>query len=1215
MKKLFIILITFFTVLTQLKAQFMPERSFLLNGTDNSAYIGAASFPSTNSVTIAGWVRLQSNANQTIVAKNYNSGTENSGQYELYVTSDGGINFLKRVSGADFISGSPGTLELQKWYYVAGIFDATNVKALINGSLTSSNPAAGDLDVSSSHPFSVGAQRSISNTLRNYFNGNIENLTIWSSALDINTLKDWMHKEITSSHPYYTNLIALYKFNEYDNSSYISDQSGNNRGLSVTGTRTYCFSTALPPTCYTYGKLKDHSEVRGIWYGTGSNSSSILTITNNSISGTDYALWGHNNKSLLWNYFDIPDGVEKRMERVWHSEQSGNPVSDFVFSTAGLAIPDGNRLRMLVDEDPNFYNAIIVTGVYSSDNNTFTVADRAVEDGFYYTLAVLTEGGGNGGIPSTPAPWKWLNPIPQGNDLYGVNIFDDNEFCAVGDGGTLVYTENGGITFKVTHFLNNFSGRLNTCGTFPGTNVTIAAGDKGAYFKSTNLGDPWETPEGTGLDGNIDYRNIHFVDGNFAFICGGEGKVYKTSNRGESWTPQTTNLTGNIGTISFYDSQRGWAFDDFSYSVTTNGGSSWDWRFNTPGPVLSSVLLSETDGLVSCANGKIFGTTDLGETWTEKYSGSNNINKLTKIGGGTLILGGGNNGTIVKSTDSGNNWTSPTSNITNNILDIYTKGNLTVFTAKNGMICSSPDVCNTINKISSGINDRFHSVAIISSNLLISLVGRNKLYKSTDGGESWTQIHAGGESDNYNSASFSDANNGFIVGENGKLIKTTDGSNFTDISIGATNNISKVSLKSGSGYKDKLLNSENGENSILAILYTTTTGSNDQQIISISTNSGSTWVPVRSVLASSNQIANSVSYFLPGLFAVSKDGKVLKSTDDGGNWTVTSLSSSNSLNDVSFSDVNNGMVIGDKGIIFKTTDGGTNWVSKSNCGNSNLSKVSVMNASRAIIFAADGTIYETTDGGDTWKSSVVNLSSSINNLIGIAALKLGKEQNEKTSDFIYFALGEGGLVLKNSDGGIGLFPVELISFSADVKNHSVWLSWETATELNCYGFEIMRAEVSLDISKPHSWKKEGFIPGSGNSNALKRYCFRDENIFTGKYRYRLRIIDNDGTYTYSAEIDVLVGNPEEFSLGQNYPNPFNPVTKIGFNIPVSAKNKKVTLKIVNLLGEDVETLISGFAEPGYHVVQFDASKLSSGIYIYLLNTGGRIMSRKMIFLK
>jgi len=174
------------------------------------------------------------------------------------------------------------------------------------------------------------------------------------------------------------------------------------------------------------------------------------------------------------------------------------------------------------------------------------------------------------------------------------------------------------------------------------------------------------------------------------------------------------------------------------------------------------------------------------------------------------------------------------------------------------------------------------------------------------------------------------------------------------------------------------------------------------------------------------------------------------------------------------------------------------------------------------------------------------------------------------------------------------------------KSSDAHLKWETAAEVNNYGFEIERC---IDKEK---WEKIGFVEGHGNSNSPKQYSFVDAN-YQGEhqFQYRLKQIDTDGTFEYSEILEVEI-DAVEFVLYQNYPNPFNPKTKIGFS---TLEKGEVKLSIHNILGVELKVLVNAEKEAGYHSVEFDASDLSSGVYLYQLNAGKFIETKKLILLK
>jgi len=138
------------------------------------------------------------------------------------------------------------------------------------------------------------------------------------------------------------------------------------------------------------------------------------------------------------------------------------------------------------------------------------------------------------------------------------------------------------------------------------------------------------------------------------------------------------------------------------------------------------------------------------------------------------------------------------------------------------------------------------------------------------------------------------------------------------------------------------------------------------------------------------------------------------------------------------------------------------------------------------------------------------------------------------------------------------------------------------------------------------------VEGHGHSNSPKDYSFIDPGVSGGKYLYRLKQIDTDGQFEYSKIVEVDLSVPQQFELSQNYPNPFNPITTIKFSVPQSGN---VKLLVYNLLGEEVAELANGFFETGVHTLNFNASSLNSGVYIYELSTEGFIQSRKMTLIK
>ncbi len=114
------------------------------------------------------------------------------------------------------------------------------------------------------------------------------------------------------------------------------------------------------------------------------------------------------------------------------------------------------------------------------------------------------------------------------------------------------------------------------------------------------------------------------------------------------------------------------------------------------------------------------------------------------------------------------------------------------------------------------------------------------------------------------------------------------------------------------------------------------------------------------------------------------------------------------------------------------------------------------------------------------------------------------------------------------------------------------------------------------------------------------YSFIDSNIVLGKYSYRFKQFDLDGSYKYSDIVVVELIQPIQFKLEQNYPNPFNPSTRINYQIRF---NGFVSLKIHNVLRKEIAIIVNEVKDAGDYEINFDAEGLQSGIYFYTLKTG------------
>ncbi len=187
-------------------------------------------------------------------------------------------------------------------------------------------------------------------------------------------------------------------------------------------------------------------------------------------------------------------------------------------------------------------------------------------------------------------------------------------------------------------------------------------------------------------------------------------------------------------------------------------------------------------------------------------------------------------------------------------------------------------------------------------------------------------------------------------------------------------------------------------------------------------------------------------------------------------------------------------------------------------------------------------------------------------------------------------------------------PVELTKFTATATFEGVLLNWTTATETNNHGFEIEKSANGIEFYTV------AFVPGAGTTTESREYTYKDDVDYKGgeTFYYRLKQIDLDGRVQYSDVLEVVFDVPKDFVLHQNYPNPFNPATTIKFAVP---KTSLVSIKVYDLTGQEVGTLVNEIKEAGTYEIKFDAHNLASGVYIYRMIAENFTSVRKLNLLK
>lgn len=764
--------------------------------------------------------------------------------------------------------------------------------------------------------------------------------------------------------------------------------------------------------------------------------------------------------------------------------------------------------------------------------------------------------------------------------------------------------------------------------TFVNKNVGFITGNK-KVAKTIDGGDYWYLI----LD-NVDAKTINFVDQNTGVLIIAD-QIHYTSNGGNEWSRVFTGYS-TLTDLHIINNQIGWAIGNYKRIYKTNGAlTNWvQHPYIHPASFVMNAIFFSTDstGWIVGSTGTGLKTTDAGETWSALPAdfGSENLVDVyfTNDSTGWIIE---SQGEIYKSTNYGLNWNSSQSGI-NNLRQIKFINNL---------------------------------VGYITG-------GNGKVVKTTDGGETWI-IHTTFTQNNLSGMYFFNPDTGIVIGSKSTVIKTIGGAasgSCIEQMLGDENNFNDMDLIPGRS----IIVGENG-----TILYAyPTSGYNIQtfgqkylpaslrkNLNSASFTDGSNVVIVGDSgfvlkfvnfsngslgVSGTNEKLNSVCFTdTYNGWIVGNNGLLLKSTDIGATWVSKNVNTSNDLLKVVFLDSLYGFIVGRNGTFIKTTDNGENWIVRSPLVNKDLMDVSFSNRLLGHISASEGLYLKTTDGGNNWTANLVFNPAKYKAIIfHDVHYQLGWIAGEHQSlhktvnggafwwtesltspydfciqdlefykigtspiNFQGYAVGEKGTILKFRGDPFIVIPVELKSFAGYQKDGAVHLEWETATELNNHGFEIERKIVGSD---PSPWVTVGFVKGAGTTTENRTYSFMDKSngLENHKLAYRLKQIDFDGSFNYSEEVEIDHLAHQDFVLSQNYPNPFNPNTKIKFSVPQECD---VNLKIFDVLGNEIITLIDDHKEAGIYTVQFDASHLSSGLYFYKLQAGSFIETKKMILLR
>jgi photosystem II stability/assembly factor-like uncharacterized protein len=333
--------------------------------------------------------------------------------------------------------------------------------------------------------------------------------------------------------------------------------------------------------------------------------------------------------------------------------------------------------------------------------------------------------------------------------------------------------------------------------------------------------------------------------------------------------------------------------------------------------------------------------------------------------------------------------------------------------------------------------------------------------------------------------------------------------------------------------------------------------------------------------------------------AVGSSGTILRTSDGGITWTAQSSGTSEWLWSVSFVDRTTGTIVGGSGTILRTTNGGSTWTSQSGVTDQNLTGVSFINTQVQIAVGSNGTILRTTNGGSSWSKQ----SNGIDTTKRLSGLSF-------TDASTGTVVGDWGKIYRTTDGG------------------ETWTSQPSGTVTFLWGGSFSNASTGIAVGYGGTillttnggtyWTRQSI----NSTSELFAVSSFDPGTATvvGEVGTILRFTRNPTSVTETAI-------PLQLRLDQNYPNPFNPVTNIRYGVGVVSGQwhalsevewsvaSRVRLALYDLLGREVAVLVDERKAPGTYEVQFDGSRLASGVYFYRMQAGNFAQTRKLLLLR
>jgi len=683
----------------------------------------------------------------------------------------------------------------------------------------------------------------------------------------------------------------------------------------------------------------------------------------------------------------------------------------------------------------------------------------------------------------------------------------------------------------------------------------------------------WHNP----LPFGVDMEYIKFFNENTGFTIL-ESKVYKTTNSGINWIiPGDT--VGAFHDVQFLDVNTGIITGSLIHK-TTNGGLNWiDISYYTPVSIQFQAVsfIDILTGFVACwafnpyttTAGFIIKTTNSGVNWVQTNLTQPHIFfdiDIKNSGFGVALAVDSNYFKLYKTFNFGNSWSILLTYIYAGYHSnrLYLADSLIYFITSNGLVHRTSN--GGINWQNINVLNNIENITFSTNNIGYAVGKEGLVYITTDKGINWIQQMS---SSNYNfySVDFINQNIGFISGMKGGFFRTTNGGlNWTTDSRSFTfQNL----------YDILFFNSD-------TILITADSG----QVFK-TYNQGLNWISIYSgvplQLTKMQFIDDNTGYAL-----IRDTGSAMKTTNGGLNWKRQFINNDMYSLDLCFLNKDTGFFSGSiqgwTSKFYKTTNGGENW-NECSFGNNYITSIEFLNNHTGFLGMSGSRIYKTTNGGNNWNEKYNTGGSNISD-IGFF------------NDNVYIACNKAGYVLRSTDIGESWSIITRLVLSG---LNRICITDSTKSYITAGSQIFYSSDMGLN------WVSQKF-PYTSSGVAVDVDFFGNTGMIVGPDGSILKT--TTGGNVFIQNVSGII--PEVFTLYQNYPNPFNPITNIKFDLP---KNGFVTLKLFDILGREITTLVEGNLKPGTHVANWDGRGFPSGVYFYKLISGDYSMTKKMLLIK